>query len=164
MLQDDYAGTITSDYSILSGDLTTAEGYLELEGSQNGHITKDNVPSDTNHTNFSCLSKRDPATVGFGPDYYAMFLMKVGQAILAPPNDEWSYLAPVIEPDGLMLRKRDADEVTGYPLYSFTSEQDTWYDLQVVFSGTNNEHVTINHGVHGRTGGNVTGRGRRQGR
>ena len=33
--------------------------------------------------------------------------------------------------------------------FAFTSARDTWYDIQVVFSGTNNEHVAIRHGAHG---------------
>ena len=103
---------------------------------------------------FSYLSKLDPGnpdgdlgTPDYGPDFYALFLMKVGQENQAPPDDEWRYLSLQIEPNSITLKKWENDEVTVLGEYAFVSDPDTWYDVVVDFSGAGNRHVAVQHGL-----------------
>ena len=72
---------------------------------------------------FSYLSKLEPGNpdgdgdpdTGYGPDYYALFVMKVGQANQAPPDDEWRYLSLQIEPNSITLKKILPRRITIWP-------------------------------------------------
>lgn len=144
ILFDAFEGdTVPGDYGVDEGNFVVDDGALRYApggGDALGRIPRTNVPGEADRVSFSYLTPHDaadpdgdPATVDYGPNDYLMAFIKLGQAAVAPPDDEWSFLVLTVEPARMSLAAWTGDSV--FELASVESGVESlpgrWYDIQI---------------------------------
>jgi RHS repeat-associated protein len=146
-VEDDFSSSIPGVYTTQSGAWSVAGGFLHETTAVTGRILRDS-PADMDEFTFSYRSPHDPDDkTDYDPERYGLAILR-----LLEPNSpaEWRYVALVIEPTGIFLREWQDDVLLGQLAASATkSDNDTWYDVKVEYSGTNNTTIKVSHAKSG---------------
>ncbi|MCC6793600.1 MAG: RHS repeat protein, partial [Candidatus Hydrogenedentes bacterium] len=94
---------------------------------------------------FRYLTEQNPAAPGiFNPEYYAQVVLRASQD---GQSQEWTFLALVIQPDGIYLREWNDDEVTELGGVAVPIPHNQWHQVTIELSGELNgeghEVVTV---------------------
>ncbi len=151
------ASVDVEDFSGFDPDQFDLTGEWDIESDWNNDYLRETSPnsggrlllppvSNLRTFTFRYQTEQDPATPNiFDPEYYAQVVLRAAQL----PNNEWKFLALVIQPDGIYLREWNADVVTELGGVAVPIPQDQWHTVTIELSGELNgeghEVVVVKH-------------------
>lgn len=145
---DDFSSGIPGAYTVQSGTWSVTNEVLSETSAATGRILRA-FPTGTQEFSFSYRSPHDAGdTADFDPERYGLAILR----LLEPASPaEWRYVALVIEPTGLYLREWEDDVlVAEHDSAGVAAEADTWYDVKVAYSGTNNTTLSVSWAKRGQ--------------
>ena len=135
------------------GTWSVTDGVLSESTATTARLLRGTAFATSNETfTFSYRSPHDPDdATDYDPERYGLALLRVIDSADPAPAGAYDVVALVLEPTGIFLREWANDTVVDELAASTEpSEVDTWYDLRVAYSCTNNTDLTGSRAKRGQ--------------